>query len=60
MGEFTDKAKAAGNKVAGNIKESVGHHSDDEQLETEGKMQKTRGSAQDVSGSVEGALGDDI
>ncbi|MBA3729584.1 MAG: CsbD family protein [Sphingomonas sp.] len=60
MGEFTDKAKAAGNKVAGNVKEAAGHHTDNEQLEAEGKSQKIKGTAQDVSGSVKGALGDDI
>ena len=60
MGEFTDKVKAAGNKVAGPIKETAGQHTDNDQLEAEGKTQKIKGTAQDVSGSVKGALGDDI
>lgn len=60
MGELTDKANAAGNKVAGNVKDTVGKHTDNEELQAKGKMQKTKGTAQDVSGSVKGALGDDI
>ena len=60
MGEATDKLKAAGNKVAGNVKEAVGKATDNERLEAEGKAQKLKGSAQDVKGSVKGTLGDDI
>ncbi|MCC4254237.1 CsbD family protein [Sphingobium naphthae] len=60
MGELTDKVKAAGNKAAGSVKESIGRNNDDPQLEAEGKAQKAKGSAQDVAGSVKGALGDDI
>ncbi len=60
MGEFTDKVKAAGNKVAGNVKEAIGDATDNERLEAEGQAQKAKGTAQDVSGSVKGALGDDI
>jgi uncharacterized protein YjbJ (UPF0337 family) len=60
MGEFTDKVKAAGNKVAGNVKEAVGDATDNERLEAEGAAQQAKGTAQDVSGSVKGALGDDI
>ena len=60
MGEFTDKAKAAGNKLAGNVKEAVGDATDNQRLETEGEAQQAKGTAQDVSGSVKGALGDDI
>ncbi len=60
MGEFIDKTKAAGNKLAGNVKEGIGDATDNENLEAEGKMQQDKGTAQDVSGSVKGALGDDI
>ena len=49
MGEATDKLKAAGNKLAGNVKESIGKATDNASLEAEGKAQK-----------VKGALGDDI
>lgn len=60
MGEFADKAKAAGNKAADAVKDSVGDATDNRDLQSEGKAQKAKGSAQDVSGSVKGALGDDI
>ena len=60
MGEATDKLKAAGNKLAGSVKEGVGKASDDASLEAEGKAQKLKGTGQDVKGSVKGALGDDI
>lgn len=60
MGEFTDKVSAAGNKVAGNVKEAVGKATDNERLEAEGKAQQLKGTAQDVKGSVKGALGDKI
>lgn len=60
MGEFTDKAKAAGNKLAGNVKEAVGDATDNHDLEAEGKAQQTKGTAQDVSGTVKGKLGNDI
>lgn len=60
MGEMTDKAKAAGNKLAGNVKEGIGKMTDNERLEAEGKAQQAKGTAQNVSGSVKGKLGDDI
>lgn len=60
MGEMTDKAKAAGNKLAGNVKEGIGKMTDDERLEAEGKAQQAKGTAQNVSGTVKGKLGDDI
>lgn len=60
MGEFTDKLDAAGNKIAGKAKELLGEATDNAELEAEGKAQQLKGTAQDVSGSVKGALGDDI
>ena len=60
MGEFTDKASAAGNKVAGNVKEAVGKGTDNQRLKEEGQAQQVKGTAQDIKGSVKGALGDDI
>ena len=58
MGESTDKMKAAGNKVAGKVKEEIGDVTDNKKLGAEGKAQQVKGSAQDVKGSVKGALGD--
>lgn len=60
MGELTDKLAAAGNKLAGTIKEEIGELTKNEKLEAEGKAQQVKGTGQDVSGSVKGALGDDI
>ena len=60
MGEFTDKVKAAGNKVAGAVKEGLGDATDDTRLEAEGQAQQDKGTAQNVKGSIKGALGDDI
>jgi uncharacterized protein YjbJ (UPF0337 family) len=60
MGEMTDKIAAAGNKLAGNIKEAVGKNTNDEQLVAEGEAQQLKGTGQDVKGSVKGALGDKI
>jgi uncharacterized protein YjbJ (UPF0337 family) len=60
MGELTDKVKAAGNKLAGAAKEAVGNHQRDPDLAAEGRAQQTKGTAQDIKGSVKGALGDKI
>lgn len=60
MGELTDKVKAAGNKAAGAIKEAVGKNNNDADLVAEGKAQKGKGTAQDIKGSIKGALGDKI
>lgn len=60
MGEMVDKAKAAGNKLAGSIKDGVGEMTDNQKLQAEGKAQKAKGSAQDVSGTIKGKLGDDV
>ncbi|QJU60238.1 CsbD family protein [Sphingomonas sp. AP4-R1] len=60
MGEFTDKVSAAANKVAGKLKEEVGKATGNAQLEAEGDAQQLKGTAQDVKGSVKGALGDKI
>ena len=60
MGEATDKVKAAGSKAAGSVKEAVGKHTRDADLVAEGQAQKAKGTAQDVKGSVKGALGDKI
>ena len=60
MGELTDKLDAAGNKIAGNVKEAAGKATNDPSLEAKGKAQQVKGTGQDVKGSVKGALGDDI
>ena len=60
MGELASKTKGAANKIAGSIKEGLGRATGDERLEAEGVRQQARGAAQDVKGSVEGALGNDV
>lgn len=60
MGEFTDKAKAAGNKLSGGVKEAVGDATDNKSLENEGQAQQDKGTVQDVTGTVKGKLGNDI
>ena len=60
MGELTDKAKAAGNKAAGSVKEAVGKATDNHELEAEGRAQQDKGRVQDVAGSVKGAMGDNV
>ncbi len=60
MGEVTDKLKAAGNKLAGSVKQAVGVHTDNPDLAAEGDAQKLKGTGQDIKGSVKGALGDKI
>ncbi|MFC3287012.1 CsbD family protein [Paracoccus aerius] len=57
---MTDKLKAAANKTAGSVKDGIGKMTDDQSLQAEGKAQKTKGSVQDVSGTVKGKLGNDI
>lgn len=60
MGEATDKVKAAGNKLAGSVKEGLGKATDDPALEAKGKAQKAKGTAQDVAGTIKGKAGDKI
>lgn len=56
MGELTDKAKGIANEVAGNVKQA----SSDPATRAEGRQQERKGEAQNVAGSVKGALGDKI
>jgi len=60
MGEMIDKTKAAGNRVAGATKDSVGKATGNKKLQAEGKAQKAKGAVQDAAGSVKGALGNKV
>jgi len=60
MGKMIDKTKAAGNKVAGEVKDTVGKATGNERLQAEGKVQKAKGAVQDVTGTVKGALGNKV
>jgi uncharacterized protein YjbJ (UPF0337 family) len=60
MGELTDLAKGAANKVAGGVKTATGKATDNDSLRAEGNAQQAKGDAQDAVGKVKGALGDDV
>ena len=56
MGEFTDKLNAAGNKVAGNVKEAAGKATSNDKLAAEGKAQQVKGTATKGGAKVNVAL----
>lgn len=56
MGELVDKIKGNINEAIGKVKQ----HSDDAETRDEGAAQETKGKADQLKGSVKGALGDDI
>ena len=60
MGELTDKAKGLANEAAGNVKQAIGKATGNERLEGEGVLQEKKGEAQNLKGSVKGALGDKV
>ena len=60
MGELTDRAKGAANKVAGGVKTATGKATDNESLRAKGNAQQAKGDVQDAVGKVKGALGDDV
>lgn len=60
MGELTDRAKAAGNKIAGDTKQVIGEATGSEKLKAEGAAQSLKAEAQDLAGKAKGALGDDV
>ena len=56
MGELTDKAKGIANELVGNAKQA----SNDPETHASGVAQEKKGEAQQVKGSVKGALGDKV
>jgi len=60
MGEFKDKAKGAANEAIGKTKAAAGRATDNPELVAMGMAQQAKGKAQNVAGSVKGALGDKI
>lgn len=60
MGELKDKAKAAGNDIAGNVKEAAGKATDNPNLTAEGQAQQGKADAQRVAGDVKGAFGNKV
>ena len=53
---FIDKAKNTAEKVAGEVKETVGKATDDKDLEAEGKTDQTKGSLKNVGEDVKDAF----
>ena len=60
MGELTDKIEGGINEAIGKVKQAIGGHQGDPELHDQGAAQEVKGKGQQVKGSVEGALGDDI
>ena len=60
MGEMTDKLKAAGNKTAGAVKDTIGGMTGNDKLQAEGKAQKAKGESQQTVANIKGKLGDDV
>ena len=56
MGELKDKAKGVANEIAGNVKQA----SNDPNTRAEGRAQERKGEAQNLKGSIKGALGDKV
>lgn len=56
MGEFVDKVKGNANEAIGKIKQE----SKNPATREEGRQQEAKGKAQQFTGKVKGALGDDI
>lgn len=60
MGELTDKAKGLANETAGNVKQAAGKATNNPDLHAKGVAQERKGEAQNLKGSVKGALGDKV
>lgn len=57
MGIF-DKAKNSGQKLAGQAKEAVGDHTNNEDLEAEGQRDQAEGSIKNVGEDIKDAASD--
>jgi len=53
---FVDKAKNAAEKAVGDVKEAVGKHTGDEQLEAEGKKDQASGSLKNAGENIKDAF----
>lgn len=60
MGELKDKAKGLANEAVGNAKQAIGKATGNDRLRAEGALQERKGEAQNLKGSVKGALGDKL
>ncbi len=57
MSATDDKARGTGNDVIGNIKQTVGNVTGNDDLKAEGAAQETKGDAQKALGNVKDAVG---
>lgn len=53
---FSDKLKAAGNQLKGEVKESVGELTNDPKLQAEGKVDQLKATAQEKISDVKEAI----
>ena len=60
MGELIDKAKGIANEIAGNVKQAHGEATNNPDKKAEGLGQELKGKAQQIKGSIKGALGDKV
>lgn len=55
-GQHSGQGKGLANEAVGNIKQGVGKATDNDRLETEGKIQEKKGEAQQTLGKAKDAL----
>jgi uncharacterized protein YjbJ (UPF0337 family) len=60
MGEFTDKAKGTANVAIGKTRAAAGRATENPELVAKGMAQEIKGKAQNIAGTLKGALGDKI
>ncbi|MEK4130565.1 CsbD family protein [Solibacillus sp. FSL W8-0474] len=53
---FSDKIKGTGNKLKGEVKESVGRNTNDPSLQAEGKRDQVKGKAQEKIGDAKESI----
>lgn len=53
---FSDKVKSAVSKGKGELKDQVGNATDDRQMQSEGKKDKTKGNVQGAVGDIKNKL----
>lgn len=53
---FSDKVKSAVSKGKGEMKDQVGNATDDRQMQSEGKKDKTKGNVQSAVGDIKNKL----
>jgi uncharacterized protein YjbJ (UPF0337 family) len=56
MGEIKDKAKGIANEIAGEVKQQSANPA----TRGEGRAQERKGEAQNLKGTIKGALGDKV